>query len=98
MIKNFKKYNGEIYNVGGGNERSLSLQELTLLCSKISEKKIKMTPNPEPSKADIPYYVSDSRKIMNLSGWKPGIPVKKTMEDIMRWIRDNKKRLEPILA
>ena len=98
QIKNIKKHNGNIYNIGGGNERSLSLLELTNLCLEISGKKTKITPNPEPTKADIPYFVSDSRKIINSSEWTPKISVREIMEDIIRWIMDNKEMLRPILA
>lgn len=40
QIDNMPAYNGEIYNVGGGLERSISLLELTHLCQKYTGNKI----------------------------------------------------------
>lgn len=42
QLANFSKFNGEIYNIGGGTKNSLSLREMTELCQKITGNKIQI--------------------------------------------------------
>lgn len=98
QMENFGKYNGKIYNIGGGNELSISLRELTDLCREITGKKIKIGSVPETRKADIPYYVTDYSKIRKESGWLPSKSIENIVEDILKWIINNKISLKPILS
>ncbi|MBY0425650.1 MAG: NAD-dependent epimerase/dehydratase family protein [Cytophagales bacterium] len=97
QLGNFDKVNGEIYNVGGGKEVSVSLQELTSLCEEASGNKISITKVSENRQADIPIYLSDCTKIQQLSGWKPLIGPLQIMKEITQWIGENEKDLEKIL-
>lgn len=89
-------HNGQIYNVGGGINNSLSLLEMTALCEKTVKNKINIDFVPETREADIPYYVTDFSKINKLTGWLPKIDVRKIVEDITEWILENKKTLQRI--
>jgi CDP-paratose 2-epimerase len=97
QIKNIDKVNGEIFNVGGGNEVSVSLLELTQLCEKISGNKIEIAQIKETRQADIPIYITDNTKITKLSGWTPKIKPLQIMTEIHDWITNNEKDLESIL-
>lgn len=98
QLKNIKKYNGQVFNAGGGNKGSLSLLELTNKCQEITGKKILIDEIKETRKADIKLYISDNSKITKLSGWEPKKPIDMTLKEIFNWLLVNKSQLEPILA
>ena len=98
QINNIKKFSGETYNVGGGLENSVSLQELTKVCEKITGNKIEIGKVAEDRPADLKLFISDCSKIKNLSGWKPKKNIETTVSDIVKWILDNKIRLKNILS
>jgi CDP-paratose 2-epimerase len=97
QIDNIDKINGEILNVGGGNEVSASLQELTKICQEVTGKTIPITNIPENRAADIRMYITDNTKVSNLTGWKPQIGIKQIVEEITQWLAENREALEPIL-
>lgn len=92
------RYNGEVYNVGGGNDISISLCELTELCRKATGKTIEIDHVPETRVADIPYYITDNSRVEAATGWKPEIDREQIIEDVVRWLSDNSAALEPILS
>lgn len=97
QLHNMEAVNGEILNVGGGNEVSVSLQELTAICQEVGGNKIDITKVPENRSADIRIYITDNTKVTAKTGWKPEIGVKQVVTDIWNWIADNEKQLKPIL-
>lgn len=97
QIQNIDAINGEIMNVGGGNEVSTSLQELTALCQAATGKTIPITKVAENRPADIRLYVTDNTKVTKLTGWKPEIGMRQIVEEITEWLAENKEALEPIL-
>ena len=98
QLTDFNKHRVKTYNVGGGLENSISLCELTDLCPRITGNKIAINSIRENRKGDIPYFITDSSKVMAVTGWKP----RKNMETIVRevydWITLNKEELRPILS
>lgn len=98
QLANIEKFNGQIFNVGGGRENSVSLSELTRYCQEISGHKIKLGSVKETRLGDIRIYISDCSKTTKMLGWKPKRDVKQTLSDIYQWIMKNKVKLEPILA
>ncbi len=98
QYKNIDKHNGQVYNVGGGREVSLSLCELTGLCEKFSGKKIKINAVKETRVADIPYYITDNSKVEQSTGWSPSISKESIIEEITGWVSDNKSLLKDILS
>jgi CDP-paratose 2-epimerase len=97
QIHGMPKFNGGVFNVGGGNFSSVSLAELTTICQTITGNKIHIHPVAETRKADIRVYLTDNEKIHSLCGWKPEIEVEKTMKDIFEWIHSNEILLSKIL-
>ncbi len=97
QIHNMNAVNGKVYNVGGGNEISVSLQELTRICEKVTGNKIDIQEINENRQADIRIYITDNKKVNEATGWKPTIPVEKIVEDIYLWIKENEKELIDIL-
>jgi CDP-paratose 2-epimerase len=97
QLHNFEKVNGEILNAGGGVEVSVSLQELTKICQRVTGKTIPINKIKENRPADIRLYVTDNSKVTALTGWKPEIGVEQIVEEITAWLTENREALEPIL-
>lgn len=97
QIHNIEKINGETFNVGGGLENSVSLNELTKLSEKITGNKIQISSQPENRIADIRIYVTDNTYVTEKTGWFPQIKPNQTINEISEWISVNKEALSPIL-
>lgn len=97
QLHNIDAVNGEILNAGGGVEVSVSLQELTKICQRVTGKTIPINTIAENRPADIRLYITDNTKVTALTGWKPEIGVEQIVEDITAWLAENREALEPIL-
>jgi CDP-paratose 2-epimerase len=98
QLSNIKKYNGKVYNVGGGMENSVSLKELTQICQNVTNNKINISEDEKERELDIPFYVTDYSKIMNESGWKPKKSVLNTVTDVYNWLVRNKNIIKDIFV
>ena len=98
QIKNIKDYNGDIFNVGGGLNTSISLKELTQFCQNITGNTISIKSKMENRSSDIPIYITDNSKITSQTKWQPTIGVEQIMTEIFDWIKNNEKDLKQILA
>ena len=97
QIHQIEKFEGKIYNVGGGIENSASLLEMTSICEKITGNKIKIASEVETRTADLRIYITDNSLIEKEIGWKPTKKVEEIFTDIFYWIKENENHLEPIL-
>ncbi|MDZ4786080.1 MAG: NAD-dependent epimerase/dehydratase family protein [bacterium] len=98
QLKNMDLVNSQIFNVGGGRQVSISLCELTELSQRITGKKISIKSIKEDRPNDLRIYLTDCSKVSALSNWRPNISPGQIVEDISKWIIDNKVALEPILT
>lgn len=92
-ILNREISSGKIYNVGGGPGFTLSLNELldelrTFFKKEISPLKDTWRPG------DQRVYVSDIRKIKAELGWEPAVGVTEGIEQMSKWIVNNRAILE----
>lgn len=69
---------GEVYNIGGGPENTISLNEAVKI---IGNTKVSYG---EPRVADQPTYISDITKISNL-GWEPSVGATEGIEKLIQW-------------
>ena len=96
QILNSEIWNAEVFNVGGGTQFSVSLQELTSLAREITGREVSISSRIETHGADIPYYVSDCRKVEKVLSWAP----KKSPGDIVReiavWLKANPEMVQEI--
>lgn len=79
-IKHQDKFNGQAFNIGGGPENTLSLNQLV--------EKAKITTSikfADWRKADQKYYVSDITKIGKL-GWKPKVSVDRGLKKLKKYV------------
>ncbi|MBP8157724.1 MAG: NAD-dependent epimerase/dehydratase family protein [Flavobacterium sp.] len=97
QIHHIEKFNGKIYNVGGGLENSASLLEMTKICEKITGNSIPIASEKETRTADLRIFVTDNSRIENEIGWKPKKSVETVFRDIYEWIQANERQLENIL-
>lgn len=73
-----KRFAGEVFNVGGGPEKTLSLLELC--------KRWEITPEfGEWRPADQKVFYCDISKARELIGWEPAVGISEGLEDIYRW-------------
>ena len=91
QIKNFNKIKNITFNIGGGEKNSISLKNLTLKCRKITGNEIKISRVSKTSQFDIPYYVTDNKKVEKYYGWRPKKNVDQIVKDIYQWLVKNKK-------
>lgn len=89
QIHDIDLFNGQVFNVGGGNGSSVSLKELTALCEKVSGNKISIEKKPENRQADIRIYITDNKKVTKLSGWKPEKKPIEIVTEIYGWMKEN---------
>src|SRR5262245_204273 len=98
QLAKLPEFDGQTFNVGGGVDVSVSLQELTKLCQRHSGKTIPVTASPETRPQDLICYLSDCRKVSAATGWRPKLTADAIIAEIARWIVDHRAQLEPILA
>ncbi len=88
---------GSVFNVGGGAENSVSLVELTELCCQATNTVIPIGADTENRQGDIPLYITDNARVTEACDWQPEKSAAVIIEDLARWIYDNRDMLQPIL-
>jgi CDP-paratose 2-epimerase len=89
QTRQLDRFDGQIFNVGGGLERSLSLLETTTLCEQITGHRVTIHGQPATRVADIPLYITDHSKITDFCGWQPSRDAKQVLTDVYKWIADH---------
>jgi CDP-paratose 2-epimerase len=98
QLNNFESYNGQVWNIGGGVENSVSLQELTKLCQEITGNTVEISSTKEDRPADVRMFLTDSSKFLSQSGLKWDKDARTTVTEIYNWIKENEAALKPILS
>jgi CDP-paratose 2-epimerase len=87
-LKGIKKAKGQVFNVGGGPENTMSLLELLAFLEEFSGKKVKVGFSGwRPG--DQPVFVSDISKAEKFFGWKPEVSVKDGVKRLYEWVSQN---------
>jgi CDP-paratose 2-epimerase len=91
------QYSGQpesrVLNVGGGQENSMSLAELTAWCDdRFGAHPV--APDPSPRRFDIPWLVMDSSRAGKQFGWLPRKPLMQNLEEIAAHVESNPNWLE----
>ena len=94
----FKHWTGTAFNVGGGLKNSLSLRELTNISTHVTSNRINITLVDQIRRGDVPFYVTDSRRVQQLFEWTPRRSAAKTIQDTARWIQDYREILAPLFS
>jgi CDP-paratose 2-epimerase len=98
QLADFSRYDGAVFNVGGGRASSVSLLELTKMCRERSGRELSIGSRPETNPADVPYYVTDNSQVTAACGWTPRRSVGVLLDDIYSWLNQHRAMLEPILS
>jgi CDP-paratose 2-epimerase len=97
QVHRIDEWNGSLFNAGGGNDVSVSLKELTHLCTTITGNKVSEEGVAQNRAGDIPLYITDNSRVTAATGWKPEMNAGTILEDIFEWMKKNEKQLKPIL-
>lgn len=89
-LKNIKKIKGQIFNIGGGHENTLSLKESINYLEELTTKKVKITYHPWRH-ADQRIYISNIAKIYKILGWKPIVNPKQGIKKMFEKYDHEKK-------
>jgi len=98
QMDHIEELSGQTFNVGGGPEVSVSLQELTTLCQQATGNTIDIAEVPENRPADIRLYITDNARVAQMTGWRPERDPQAIVDEIARWIKDHREALRAILA
>lgn len=98
QVTSFDRYHGQLFNVGGGRDCSLSLREMTLLCETITGRQIPIAANGENRTADVRIFLGDCRRLMNFSGWRPRRDATNILMDTWNWIQAEENTLRGTLG
>ena len=80
---------GEIYNLGGGSERVISVVELLRKMERRTGRKLNLNYS-EVRPGDQPLYISDTFKLQRDTAWKPQRSLDATLDDIHAFWRENR--------
>jgi CDP-paratose 2-epimerase len=92
-LPTFGQDSGDVFNVGGGPDRSVSLVELTRICEDLTGNHVDITGRETTSPVDVPLFISDCSKIRQRLNWEPSRSTARIFEDTLNWIRDNESLL-----
>jgi len=79
---------GQVFNIGGGIDNSLSLLELFEYLERLLQIKMEYTKLPV-RESDQKIFVADIAKAKKLIGWEPKISKEKGIEYLIEWLRDD---------
>jgi CDP-paratose 2-epimerase len=91
-------WEGQIYNVGGGKDISVSMSEMTDICREVIGHEAPIESIPETEPYDIPLYLTDYRNVSAEFEWKPKKSVHDIVSETAGWIRANEEALKPIFG
>lgn len=81
---------GEVFNVGGGPDNTLSLNELVALLSEAFGRDLN-PPYADWRPGDQRVFVADVRKAGRLLGWAPKVETVHGVKKLLGWVRENRR-------
>ncbi|HET7361481.1 MAG TPA: GDP-mannose 4,6-dehydratase, partial [Salinimicrobium sp.] len=88
--KNINSVAGQVFNIGGGPENTVSLLEILDIIKNTAGKKTEISFD-DWRTGDQQYYVSDTTKFKKMTGWEPKFSVNEGVGNLMRWLCENRK-------
>jgi CDP-paratose 2-epimerase len=89
---------GQIYNVGGGPENTVSLLELIDEIELLTGQKIRYELD-QRRPGDQLIYITDTAKLNRATGWRPRHSVRDTLNLIHAWWKKNRQLFaDPVLS
>lgn len=81
---------GEVFNVGGGQENTVSLLELIDLIREMTGTKTEYELD-QLRPGDQLIYITDHSKLTRMTGWKPEVDVRGVLEGIHAWFKKHRE-------
>ncbi len=76
----------KIYNIS--SNKGYTIEKVLRIFKKIARKKFEIKVSAERvRKVDIPYLIGNGRRFSRATGWKPGVTIEKTVEDLLNYWR-----------
>lgn len=88
--KNIDKLAGEVFNIGGGPANTVSLLEILDIIKQKADKDMDVSFE-DWRTGDQFYYVSNTTKFQEATGWEPKFTVEEGVENLLRWLCENRK-------
>jgi CDP-paratose 2-epimerase len=85
------KIGPRVLNIGGGNNGSMSLFEITQYCEEYFNNPISIESSIETRRYDIPYYVTDYREAEAMWNWCPTENASQIVYRLCGWAEKNKE-------
>jgi CDP-paratose 2-epimerase len=86
---------GEIFNVGGGEDNSVSIVELIKQIEELTGERIEFERD-RLRAGDQLVYITDFSKLNRLTGWKPEVNVRSTLENMLGWFKKNRELIASV--
>ena len=94
QIRKINTINNKVFTVGGSRKNTISLNNLTKICEKVTKNKIKFGKIKLTSIYDIPYFVTSNKKITNTYNWKPKKNMFDIINDTYKWMINKKHKIK----
>lgn len=88
-----ERWDGGVFNVGGGRDCSLSLRETTELCRELTGNEVPIEPVHETRAGDVPVYLSDCGKLFRFDEWRPRRGARQVLADVDAWVAADEERI-----
>lgn len=90
-LNNKEKASGQIFNVGGGRENTISIwTEFAPILEKLLGKKIEVAWG-DWRPGDQPVFISDIRKAHDVLGWSPKVSAEEGIKRLFEWVKANRQ-------
>jgi CDP-paratose 2-epimerase len=87
---------GHVYNIGGGSENSVSLLEMIEEIQELTGKRQRYQ-RERARPGDQLCYVTNYNKLQQHTGWQPQVEVRRTLENMYMWWKQNREILPAVL-
>jgi CDP-paratose 2-epimerase len=87
------RWAGQVVNVGGGRDCSLSLREATDLCRELTGREVPVRNSGRTRPGDVRIYISDCARLYGRASWRPQRGPREIMADLLDWIENNEDAL-----
>jgi CDP-paratose 2-epimerase len=96
--ENMNTLSGSVFNLGGGEQNTVSLLELLDVIEDLNGRRPRFTFD-KVREGDQPYFVSDTRSFFQRTGWKPRVSALQGIKRLHQWLIKNYIELErPLLS
>jgi CDP-paratose 2-epimerase len=97
LLGRSEEVSGQIFNVGGGPEQTLSLRDLLTRIADLMGEPMQFS-FADARKGDQRWFVADPRRLAERVGWSPSTGVDKAITTLWRWLQDHRSEIEAAIG